>query len=57
MSDSTTLTVRTKKHVKKKAQAFFDGLGLSLSAGVNMFLADVAHNQRICFNVEKVVLT
>ncbi len=57
MADTTTLTVRTKKQIKKQAQQFFDEIGISLSAAVNMFLSDVAHNQRLSFQIENVVLT
>ncbi len=57
MTDTTTLTVRTKKHIKEQAQEFFDGIGISLSTAINMFLVDVASNQKLSFFVERVVLT
>lgn len=57
MDDTTTLTVRTKKQIKEQAQQFFDWLGISMSAAVNLFLSDVAHNQRLSFQIEHIVLT
>lgn len=57
MADTTTLTVRTKKQIKKQAQEFFDGMGITLSAAINMFLSDVAHNQRVSFQIENIILT
>ena len=57
MAETTTLTVRTKKQIKKQAQEFFDWMGISLSAAINMFLSDVAHNQRFSFQIENIILT
>lgn len=52
MKDTTTVTVRTQKKTKKQAQQFFDGLWISLSSAINMFLNDVVHNKRLSFNIE-----
>lgn len=57
MSDSTTLTIRTKKRLKKDAQKFFDSLGISLSSAINLFLNDAVKNQRISVDIGGVVLT
>lgn len=48
---TTPITVRTNPKIKQQAQEFFDSVGLSLSAGVNLFLADVASNRRLSFSI------
>lgn len=55
-ASSTTLTIRTKKKLKKEAQKFFDSLGVSLSSAINLFLNDVVKNQRISVDIGGVTL-
>lgn len=52
MSDNTTLTIRTKKQLKDNAKNYFDSLGISVSAAVNMFLNDVVSNQALSFSIQ-----
>lgn len=51
MSDTTTITIRTKKELKREAQQFFDSLWLSISSAFNLFLNDVVTNRAINFSI------
>ena len=45
----TTINVRTNKEIRKKAQKVFSSLGISTSAGVNMFLHQVVQEKGLPF--------
>jgi addiction module RelB/DinJ family antitoxin len=46
---NTTIQIRIDKTTKTKAQKAFKVMGLDMSAGVKMFLTDVARNQCMPF--------
>jgi addiction module RelB/DinJ family antitoxin len=50
MSDTTTVTIRTKKSLKKDAQELFNELGISFSGAVNLRLNDLVKNKTINFS-------
>ena len=50
MSNTATISIRTNAKVKQQAQEFFESLWISLTAGINLLLKDVAHNQRFRFD-------
>ena len=45
------LSVRVNADIKQKAEAVFEQLGLSLSAGVNIYLTRVAKQRRLPFDL------
>ena len=51
MASSPTTTIRIDPEVKEQANEVFDGLGLSLSAAVNMFLKAVIRERGIPFDM------
>jgi len=48
----TRLNVRVDNAVKKQAEAVFTALGMNLSTGINIFLAQVARSRSIPFILE-----
>lgn len=57
MSTTSQVTVRANSDVKKKAKEFLNSMWISLSAWVNMFLADLAYNKRLSFEIDSIELT
>ena len=45
----TVINIRTNKEIRNKAKKVFSSLGISTSAGVNMFLNQVALEQGLPF--------
>ena len=52
MVKSTNLYVRIEPDVKEQAEKVFDGLGISMSNAVGLFLKQVAINQAIPFELK-----
>jgi len=48
----TRLSVRVDKTTKKQAEAVFTALGMNMSTGINIFLAQVARLRAIPFALE-----
>lgn len=48
----TRLSVRVDNVVKKQAEAVFAALGMNMSTGINIFLAQVARSRAIPFSLE-----
>jgi len=48
----TRLSVRVDNATKKQAEAVFNALGMNLSTGINIFLAQVARSRAIPFALE-----
>ena len=48
----TRLSVRVDNATKKQAEAVFAALGMSMSTGINIFLAQVARSRAIPFALE-----
>ena len=48
----TRLNVRVDNTTKKQAEAVFNALGINMSAGINIFLAQVARSRAIPFALE-----
>ena len=48
----TRLNVRVDNSTKKQAEAVFAALGINMSAGINIFLAQVARSRAIPFALE-----
>ena len=48
----TRLSVRVDDTIKKQAEAVFNALGMNMSTGVNIFLAQVARLRAIPFSLE-----
>ena len=48
----TRLNVRVDNTVKKQAEAVFSALGMNMSTGINIFLAQVARSRAIPFALE-----
>lgn len=48
---TTTINVRTSPATKKEAARVFEKLGLDLSSGVNLYLARVAREQAVPFQL------
>lgn len=46
------LSIRVDEDIKKEAMKVFDGLGLTLSAGINLYLHSVVINQGIPFQIQ-----
>lgn len=46
---NTTINIRTNKEIRKKAGEVFASLGISTSAGVNMFLNQVVREKGLPF--------
>ena len=46
---NTVMSIRTEKKVRDEAKKVFDKIGISTSAGINMFLRQVAVDQGIPF--------
>ncbi|TSD02977.1 MAG: Toxin-antitoxin system, antitoxin component, ribbon-helix-helix fold protein [Parcubacteria group bacterium Athens0714_16] len=46
---NTTLQIRTNKKTKDKAKKIFNNLGLDMSSGINLFLAQVVNTESIPF--------
>ena len=51
--NSTNVTIRVDKDVKKQAEVLFNDLGLNLSSAVNMFLRQAIAEQGIPFKPAK----
>jgi DNA-damage-inducible protein J len=52
MAKSTSLYVRIEPDVKEQAEKVFDGLGISMSNAVGLFLKQVVINQAIPFELK-----
>ena len=50
--NETRLNVRVDSNVKKQAEAVFTALGMNMSTGINIFLAQVARSRAIPFALE-----
>ena len=50
--NETRLNVRVDNTVKKQAEAVFTALGMNMSTGINIFLAQVARTRAIPFTLE-----
>ena len=48
----TRLNVRVDNAIKKQAEAVFTALGMNMSTGINIFLAQVARSRSIPFALE-----
>ena len=48
----TRLNVRVDNTIKKQAEAVFTALGMNMSTGINIFLAQVARSRAIPFALE-----
>jgi len=48
----TRLNVRVDNAIKKQAEAVFTALGMNMSTGINIFLAQVARSRAIPFALE-----
>ena len=46
---NTVINIRTQKKLRDEAKKVFEGMGLSTSAGVNMFLQQVVREKGIPF--------
>jgi addiction module RelB/DinJ family antitoxin len=46
------LSVRVDNTIKKQAEAVFTALGMNMSTGINIFLAQVARSRAIPFTLE-----
>ena len=53
MKNDTTLTIRTNKELKDKAQELFRELGMDTSTAVNVFLRQAVRENRIPFEVTR----
>ena len=51
MADSVVFSVRVDPDVKREAAEVFGKLGLSLNAGIDIYLRAVARNQAVPFNL------
>lgn len=51
MGKSALIQVRIDQSEKESAEAFFDGIGISVSDGVRMFLSQCVSRQRIPFDI------
>lgn len=49
MTKMTTVSFRTKVLLKKKAESVFDDMGITTSAAINMFLAQVVRDKGLPF--------
>lgn len=49
MTKMTTVSFRTRQLLKKKAEAVFEDMGISTSAAINMFLAQVVRDKGMPF--------
>jgi DNA-damage-inducible protein J len=47
------LNIRVEEGVKKNAEAVFEKLGLSMSAGINIYLAQVAMKRAVPFELSE----
>ena len=50
--NETRLNVRVDNTIKKQAEAVFTALGMNMSTGINIFLAQVARTRAIPFTLE-----
>ena len=48
----TRLSVRVDNSIKKQAEAVFSALGMNMSTGINIYLAQVARSRAIPFTLE-----
>lgn len=53
IAETTTITIRTDKAVKKKAQKLFGDMGLDMSTAMNMFLRKSVEEEAIPFEVSR----
>jgi len=51
MNNSTSITIRTDKQVKKDAQNILSSLGLDMSTAINIFLRQVIQEEGLPFKV------
>lgn len=49
MTKMTVVSFRTRQLLKKKAEAVFDDMGITTSAAINMFLAQVVRDKGMPF--------
>ena len=49
MKDTIMISMRLNRKVKEDAERIFSSLGLTLTAGVNLYLSQVVMQQRIPF--------
>ena len=49
MKDTIMISMRLNRKVKEEAEKIFSSLGLTLTAGVNLYLSQVVMQQRIPF--------
>lgn len=55
ISNSTSMSFRVDKDLKKESDKLFKKLGLNTSAAINMFLSQSVREQAIPFNVQSEV--
>ena len=53
--NDTTMTIRVNSITKRQAQELFNELGLDMSTAINMFLKKSVSEERIPFEVSKIV--
>ena len=53
IASTTTITIRTDKATKKKAQKLFSDMGLDMSTAMNMFLRKSVEEEAIPFEVSR----
>ena len=51
MKDTIMISMRVGRKVKEEAEKIFSSLGLTLTAGVNLYLSQVVMQQRIPFSL------
>lgn len=51
MKDTIMISMRLNRKVKEEAEKIFSSLGLTLTAGVNLYLSQVVMQQRIPFSL------
>lgn len=55
--ETTNVTIRMDKKLKKQADELFDDLGISLSAAITMFIKQSIREQRIPFEIGRSKVT
>ena len=53
MKDTIMISMRLNRKVKEEAEKIFSSLGLTLTAGVNLYLSQVVMQQRIPFSLTR----
>lgn len=54
---NTNVTIRIDEDLKKQADALFDDLGMSFTTAVNIFVKQAVRENRIPFEITRVVRT